>query len=169
MTPGVRRRPGPWWARGVVACAGVLVTTGCSGGPVEIDAPALSAADRAACERLVADLPETLAGLESRETTGDTAYGAAWGDPAIVLTCGVGVPAEFDEFSACTDVSGVGWFVPPEQEEDQDSDVLLTAAGHAPRVSLLVPADRRGAESADALVTISALVEKDLTLEDDCT
>lgn len=169
MATGVRRRPGALRARGVVACAAALLATGCSTGPVEIDAPELSAADRATCERLVADLPDTLAGLETRETTGDTASGAAWGDPAIVLTCGVGVPAEFDEFSACTDVSGVGWFVPPEQEEDQDADVLLTAAGYAPRVSLLVPADRRGAESADALVTVSEIVEKELELEDDCT
>ena len=58
--------------------------------------------------------------------------------------------------------------MPPEQEEDQDADVLLTAVGYSPRVSLLVPADRRGADSADALVTISEIVKKDLTLEDDC-
>lgn len=46
--------------------------------------------------------------------------------------------------------------------------MLLTAVGYSPRVSLLVPADRRGADSADALVTISTVVKKDLTLEDDC-
>ncbi len=146
----------------------MLLATACSAGPVEIDAAELSAADRAACERFVADLPETVARQDPRELSGDTAYGAAWGDPAIVVTCGVGVPAEFDEFSACTDVSGVGWFVPPAQEEDQGADVLLTAVGYSPRVSLLVPAERRGADSADALVTISTVVKNDLTLEDDC-
>ncbi len=146
----------------------MLLATGCSAGPVEIDAAELSPADRTACEQFVADLPDTVAGQDPRELSGDTAYGAAWGDPAIVVTCGVGMPAEFDQFSACTDVSGVGWFVPPEQEEDQGVDVLLTAVGYAPRVSLLVPADRRGADSADALVTISEVVKKDLTLEDDC-
>src|SRR3546814_13080570 len=72
---------------------------------------------------LVAGLPTTLAGLESRELSGDTEYGAAWGDPAIVLTCGVGVPDGFDEFSACTEVSGVGWFVPPEQESSEERRV----------------------------------------------
>jgi hypothetical protein len=146
----------------------VLLTVGCSAGPVEIDAPELSAADSTACEQFVADLPETVAGQDPRELSDDTAYGAAWGDPAIVVTCGVEVPEEFDQFSACTEVSGVGWFVPPEQEEDQDADVLLTAVGYSPRVSLLVPADRRGADSADALVTVSEIVKKDLTLEDDC-
>ena len=148
--------------------AAVLLTAACSAGPVEIDAPEQSATDPAGCARLIAALPGTLAGLEARETTGDTEYGAAWGDPAIVLTCGAGVPDEFDEFSACTDVSGVGWFVPPAQEEDQDADALLTAVGYAPRVSLLVPADRRGGASADALATISDLVKQHLTLEDEC-
>lgn len=145
-----------------------LLTTGCSAGPVEIDAPALSAAARTTCEGFVADLPDTLAGLDARDVTGDTAYGAAWGDPAIVLTCGVGVPEEFDQFSACTEVSGVGWFVPPEQEQDQDSDVVLTAVGYTPRVSLLVPAGQRGAPSADALATLAGLVKRHLALEDEC-
>ncbi len=128
----------------------------------------MSQADQRACRDLVADLPATLAGLESHEITGDTEYGAAWGDPAIVLTCGVAVPAEFDRFSACTEASGVGWFVPPEQEKDQDSDVLLTAVGYAPRVSLFVPADQRGAESAAALADLAGPVRAHLTLEDDC-
>ena len=100
---------------------------------------------------------------------GRVGYGAAWGDPAIVLTCGVGVPAEFDEFSACTEASGVGWFVPPEQEDDQGSDVLLTAVSYSPRVSLFVPADRRGAPSADALATLADPVREHLTLVDECT
>ncbi len=146
----------------------MALATGCSSGPVEIDTPELSATDQQACRAFVDDLPATFAGQETRETSGDTAYGAAWGDPALVVTCGVGVPDGFDEFSACTDVSGVGWFVPPEQEADQDSEALLTAVGYTPRVSLLVPADRRGGPSADALATLSELVKRDLTLVDDC-
>jgi len=169
VTPAVRRRrPGSPWTRGVVACAAVLLATGCSTGPVEIDAPDLSAADQRTCREFVADLPATLAGLDERELSGDTEYGAAWGDPAIVLTCGVDVPPEFDEFSACTQASGVGWFVPPEQEADQDADVLLTAVGYLPRVSLLVPADQRGAPSAAALAALAEPVREHLTLRDEC-
>ncbi len=169
MAPAVRRRrPGSPRTRGAVACAIALLVTGCSAGPVEIDAPELSAADQRTCSDLVAALPATLAGLDSREVSGDTAYGAAWGDPAIVLTCGVGVPAGFDQFSACTDVSGVGWFVPPEQEADQSADVLLTAVGYAPRVSLLIPSSQRGAPSAAALATLAKPVREHLALRDDC-
>ena len=173
LTTGRRRRPGSPRIRGVVVCAALVAVapllTACSTGPVEIDSGDLSPADQRACRDLVADLPTTLAGLETRELSGDTEYGAAWGDPAIVLTCGVGVPAEFDEFSACTEASGVGWFVPPEQEDAQGSDVLLTAVSYSPRVSLFVPADRRGAPSADALATLAAPVRQHLTLVDECT
>ena len=172
-TTGRRRRPGSLRIRGVVACAALVAAapllTACSAGSVEIDAGEMSPADQRACRDLVAGLPTTLAGLEARELSGDTEYGAAWGDPAIVLTCGVGVPDGFDEFSACTEASGVGWFVPPEQEKDQDSDVLLTAVSYSPRVSLFVPADRRGAPSADALATLAAPVRQHLTLVDECT
>ena len=171
-TTGRRRRPGSPRIRGVVACtalaAAAPLLTACSAGPVEIDAGRLQPADQRACRDLVADLPATLAGLDARELSGDTEYGAAWGDPAIVLTCGVGVPEEFDEFSACTEVSGVGWFVPPEQEKEQDSDVLLTAVGYTPLVSLLVPADQRGAPSADALAALARPVREHLTLRDEC-
>jgi hypothetical protein len=171
-TTGRPRRPGSPRIRGVVACAALLAATqlmtACSSGPAEIDAPEMSTADQRSCRDLVAALPATLAGLEAHEVTGDTEYGAAWGDPAIVLTCGVGVPEEFDRFSACTEVSGVGWFVPPEQEQDQDSDVLLTAVGYTPRVSLFVPADQRGAPSAGALAALASPVRQHLTLQDDC-
>ena len=135
---------------------------------MEIDAPTLSAADAQACRDFVADLPATLGGEDQVETTGDTAYGAAWGDPAIVLTCGVGVPDEFNQGSACLLVSKVGWFVPPEQEADQDADVLLTAVGYSPRISLLVPADDRGSTSAAALADLAGPVKRGLDLTNDC-
>jgi hypothetical protein len=45
---------------------------------------------------------------------------------------------------------------------------VLTAVGYAPRVSLRVPAEQRGAPSADALATLAGLVKQHLTLENDC-
>ena len=91
--------------RGAVACAVVLLVAGCGDEPPEIDAPDLSAADASACRDLVAALPDELAGQERVDVTGDTEYGAAWGDPAIVLTCGVGRPDDFTDISTCA--SGV--------------------------------------------------------------
>ncbi|GAA1163313.1 DUF3515 domain-containing protein [Nocardioides aquiterrae] len=147
--------------RGVVACAAVvLLATGCSHGPPEIDAPDLSAADAATCRDFVNALPETLGGHEPAATTGDTVYGAAWGDPAIVLTCGVG-PVDLTEVPPCTVVNGVGWVV-----QETDGRTTLTADGYRPRVRLVVPDDY---EQPAGLVTgLAPLVKKYLRLEERC-
>jgi hypothetical protein len=125
-----------------------LTAAGCSAGPVEIDAPRLSAADARACRDLVAALPRTLAGQPRRDLSGDTAYGAAWGDPAIVLTCGWGVPSGFGEASTCIQVDRTGWYVPDEVidemlRDNQDVDVAMTEMNYRPRVHVLLPADYR--------------------------
>ena len=146
--------------RGVVACAVLLLATACSDGPPEIDAPDLSAADASTCRDFVGALPEALGGHEPVEATGDTAYGAAWGDPAIVLTCGVGA-VDLTDVPPCTVVNGVGWVV-----QEGDGRTVLTADGYRPRVRLVVPDDY---EQPAGLVTgLAPLVKKYLRLEDRC-
>jgi hypothetical protein len=164
--------------RGVVASAAVLALsyaalTACSAGPVEIDAPDLADADAAACERFVDDLPETLAGEDRRETSGDTAYGAAWGDPAIVVTCGVDEPADFDDTATCVQVDSAGWFVPDDVLEaasngDQDVDVTATELNHRPRVELRLPADYRPDGFTNATGALTKLIERDLEKTSRC-
>jgi uncharacterized protein DUF3515 len=151
--------------RGVVACAVTLAATlaGCGGpGPVAVDAPVTSGGDRAACTAFLAALPQRLAGQERRPVTPDDAPVAAWGDPAITVTCGVGPPAGFDRFSACQVADGVGWFVPPAQVDDQDADATLTAAGYRPRVALHLPADYRPEGAAAAVTGLSGPVKRHL-------
>ena len=135
---------------------------------MRVEAEALGGAGRTACEAFLDAVPDELAGESRREVVGDTSLGRAWGDPALVLTCGAGDPPEFDRFSSCLEVNGVGWFAPPSQDEDQESDVLLTAVGHRPRVSLLVPAERRGEGVAAALTALAGPVEDHLELVDEC-
>ena len=111
------RRLGPSTDRGVVASgatAVVLALAGCSSTPT-IDDVELSDADRAACEALVADLPDTLAGLDRRDVEPADALGAAWGDPAYVLTCGVPEPGGYEPTAECNVIDGVGWYVPDDQ------------------------------------------------------
>ena len=69
----------------------LLLLTGC-GGPVEVDVPDLDAADAAACEAFADDLPDTLGDEERVDVEPADAPAAAYGDPAIVVTCGVGQP-----------------------------------------------------------------------------
>ncbi|MCW2753511.1 MAG: hypothetical protein JWQ32_922 [Marmoricola sp.] len=137
------RRPSPARAAGVAVSAVLLLGVGaCGDGAVHVDGFDSSAADRAACATLIASVPANV-GNQRRHTTSGSPYAAAWGDPAIVLRCGVGTPAEFTRFSACQRVNGVDWFAPDRMFTDQSSDVLLTTIGRSPRVEVLVPARYR--------------------------
>ena len=136
--------------RGVVAsgaAAVVLALGGCSSTPT-IDDVELSAADLAACESLVADLPDTLAGLDRRDVEPDDALGAAWGDPAYVLSCGVPEPGDYEPTAECNVIDGVGWYVPQAQLTDQGEEATPIALSLAPYVEVVVPADYR-AEGID--------------------
>ncbi len=69
--------------------------------------------------------------------------GAAWGDPPIVLRCGVGTPPDYELFSACQRVAGVDWYAPEDQIADQGTEVVLTTIGRSPAVEVTVPAELR--------------------------
>ena len=164
--------------RGVVASAlGTVLATvlatglaGCSSGTaaVPVEAPDLPAAAAATCRELVADAPDTLAGLASRPVTPHDAPAAAWGDPAIVLTCGAEVPREFTRFSSCVQADGVGWFVPQAQQLDQSADVTWTAVGYRPVVAVHVPADYRPEGAAAVIAELAAPVRAHLRLVRPC-
>ncbi|WP_345525028.1 DUF3515 domain-containing protein [Nocardioides endophyticus] len=146
--------------RGAVACAVLLLATGCSSTPPEIDGPDLPAAQDAACRALVAALPDTLVGEKAVEVTGATAYGAAWGDPAIVLTCGV-VAVDISDVPQCVEADGIGWLVSDEDAEG-DRDATFTADGYRPRVRLEVPEDYLPEQGASALAELAAPLKQHL-------
>ncbi|GAB3769552.1 hypothetical protein GCM10027600_24570 [Nocardioides ginsengisegetis] len=164
------RRPVSLRTRGAVASALLVLAAGCSsgGGDVEVDGPSLGADDAAACDRLVAALPDTLAEQDRRTVTPADAPGAAWGDPAITLTCGVDVPKGFDEFSSCEVANGVGWYVDPATIDDQSADVTLTAVGYRPIVRVEVPADYRPSGSAAVIAELAGPVRRSLELVKPC-
>lgn len=152
--------------RGVVACAALLLTGGCSGGPPEINAPELSEAQAQTCRNLVAALPATLAGEKAVEVTGETEYGAAWGDPALVLTCGVD-RMDLTDLPPCVEVEGVGWLVPADASEG-DRDATFTADGYRPRVQLEVPEEYLPERGAAALVELAGPVKRHLERVERC-
>lgn len=138
------RRLGSARSRGVVASAlACLLLPGCSSGAIEIDGADLSPSDRAACEALVADLPQSLAGQDRVDVEPGDALGAAWGDPAYVLTCGVPQPSGYEPTAECNVITGVGWYVPDDQLTDQGEDATPIALSLEPYVEVLVPADYR--------------------------
>jgi hypothetical protein len=134
----------------------------CSPGKVEIKGHDLSDADRASCEALVADLPKTLGGELRRSVDPDGALGAAWGDPAYVLTCGVPAPADYEATAECSDVKGVGWYVTDDQASDLRVDVTPIALSRSPYVELLVPSRYRTDGIDQALAELAPLLKEHL-------
>jgi hypothetical protein len=126
---------------GAVACLGVLAAglAGCGAGKVTVDSPALHGADASACRALVNALPDTVSDQPRRPVDPPDAFAAAWGDPAIVLRCGVPKPAGFDEFSTCQVTNGVGWFIPENQITGAPEDIVMTTVGRAQNVEVRIP------------------------------
>jgi hypothetical protein len=121
----------------------VILLGGCSSepGPVEVDAPLPAAADRAACHDLLDALPENVADQPLRPVEPQGAWAAAWGDPAIVLTCGGSAPEGFRRTSSCTTVNGVDWFIPEEQLETTEAvDLTMTTVHRDQFVQVRMPA-----------------------------
>ena len=136
----MRRRP-PLRSVGAVVCAAtLLLATGCSG-PVPVDAPALSGADARACRALVAALPDHVDDLARDEVDTGDGFGAAWGDPAIELRCGVPVPKGFDQFATCQVTNGVAWYIPESQQTGRPGPVTMTTVGRAQNVEVRIPED----------------------------
>jgi hypothetical protein len=162
------RRLGPRRVRGVAVSGLLLALAGCADGPVSIPATDAGPAAAAVCEQFLADVPSVLAGERKRALVRNGALGAAWGDPAIVLTCGGELPDGFDRFSQCVEANGVGWFVPADAEKDQSATAVLTAAGYRPLVQVSVPGDYRPEGVASVMAQLAAPVEEHLKLVDRC-
>jgi hypothetical protein len=107
------------------------------------------------CARLIAALPDSLDGHERRETRPRPDATAAWGDPPIVLRCGVGVPAAYRPTSQLFTVNGVDWF-----SEELSAGYLFTTIGRRPGVELSVPDDYR--PEINPLADLSVVLAREL-------
>jgi len=141
----------------------VSLVAGC--GAVEVRPTGATGADRSACERLVDDLPHRVSEQPRRETSGSS-LGAAWGDPAIVLRCGVGTPGSYEPFSPCQRVNGVDWYVPEGLIADQGADVVLTTIGRAPSIEVVVPAEYRPPDAV--MVDLAGVIKERTEIVEKC-
>jgi hypothetical protein len=156
---------------GVVVSALLLVATlgACGGdGRVSVHPFHVAAADRVGCQKLLAAVPDTVDDQARRDVNG-SAYAAAWGDPAIVLRCGVGKPEGFDKFSRCQRADGVDWFVPEAVISDLEADAVMTTVGRSPAIEVVLPAHYRPAGSAAAMVDLAPLVKAHTTVREKCS
>lgn len=143
------------------ALLGVLLS-GCGQDAVRIDATP-DPADQKTCRELLDALPAQVADQPSRTVEPDGAWGAAWGDPAIVLTCGVEPPHGFRRTSSCTTVDGVDWFLPEKQlEATEPRELTMTTVNRAVYVEVRMPPDYwpPATTLADVSTVIRRTVEK---------
>lgn len=127
--------------------AGVVVLLGAGlgaalTGEVHVRDTGATGATEAACRSLVAALPSRVSDQQRVPVSGSR-LGAAWGDPAIVLRCGVGRPRDYDPTTGCQTADGLDWYVPAQGMNDQSVDVVMTTIGRAPAVEVTVPARYR--------------------------
>jgi hypothetical protein len=103
-------------------------------------APPNGAANAATCATLIGALPVPLTGLGSRavHTTPDSPFVVAWGEPPIVLSCGVNRPAGLVPGAAdyVQLVNGVPFWV----DHNPDGSISWTAIDRAPYIKIDVPA-----------------------------
>lgn len=141
-----------------VAGLGLAVLAGC-GGTLDVDTYPTVEGTEVDCKALLADVPRTVADRQAREVTDRIA--AAWGDPPIVLRCGVEDPESLKPTSQCFDVNGVGWLA-----ETVADGHLFTTIGRAFNVSVEVPDAYDPA--ADALADVSTAIKKHVPDEQPC-
>ncbi len=105
---------------------------------LEVPVPPVTPETDAACPAFMTDLPIELAGLASRRVLSDTPYAYAWGEPPVVLRCGVERPAGFVRGGPpLIQLNGVQWFV-----DDSDPDrYVWTAVDRPVYVELTLPAE----------------------------
>jgi Protein of unknown function (DUF3515) len=126
---------------GVVGAATVTIAGGVlaflairANGPVQIALPHPAAAQSATCGDLSGRLPARLDGRGERPTRPSSPLVHAWGDPAIVLFCGVDRPPELTATSELTTVNGVSWL-----PVEEGGSWRLTAIGRSAYVQVVVP------------------------------
>jgi Protein of unknown function (DUF3515) len=104
--------------------------------PIWVPAPPANPAADAPCTKLLGALPITLAGLPGRPAQSSSTYVVAWGDPAVVLRCGVPRPSALRPGSADLDIgiNGVLWLA------DRHHDATVwTTVDRAAYIEVTVP------------------------------
>ncbi|MGA0208635.1 MAG: hypothetical protein ACO3YU_02620 [Candidatus Nanopelagicales bacterium] len=129
-----------------VSAASLLVAslTSCSR-PVAVQAPTLGPG----CESIMAAAPIRLLGELQRETSPRNAAAIAWGDPPIVLVCGVARSTLPD--AQVIAVDGVEWIA-----ESTDAGTVFTTLVGDPVLQVRVPVDYR--PEIDALAEITSVL-----------
>ncbi|MBQ0827974.1 DUF3515 domain-containing protein [Streptomyces tagetis] len=108
------------------------------------------------CQNLDLALPPTVDGLKRADPSPASKLTAGWGNPVIILRCGVERPAEMDDPAADgVEVDGVGW----QLLERDDGAFRFTTTLREAYVEVTVPKERAEGGMAP-LVDLAPAVKK---------
>jgi len=117
-------------SRRLAAVAGAIaLAAGLAGCSTTVHLEPAADANDPACANVSVLLPDTVGGYERVWT--DAQATGAWGDPTVVLRCGVEPPAPSD--LVCTTLGGVDWLVLEQEEERQ----RLVTYGREPAIEVI--------------------------------
>jgi hypothetical protein len=102
--------------------------------PVQVP-PVTPEAD-ASCPAVMAGLPLELVGETSRRVDSDSPYAYAWGDPPVVLVCGVDRPEGWVVGVSAIQINGVQWFV----DDSAPDTTVWTTVDRPVHIEMQVPA-----------------------------
>jgi hypothetical protein len=118
---------------------------------LDVPTSAPSAAADAACPALMRILPSTLEDQAGRKVRSRSPYVRAWGDPAVVLVCGVDAPPGYHVGSSLIQINQVQWYV----DTSRPDTVLWTAVDRPVFVQVRVPASTDSASVTDLTAPIA--------------
>jgi uncharacterized protein DUF3515 len=160
LPPGTRA---PSLAPVVLALALAACTSG--GGSPEVAVPSPDGDAARACRSLSEALPRRVDEQEREALDQDTPYAAVWGDPAIVLRCGVRRPVlltpgsdSYDPTADAVDVNGVPWLM-----EEETDGIRFTTTERTMFVEVTVPDDY--APEVNPLADLAGAVDEHIPLD----
>lgn len=143
---------------GLPALVLLIATAGCSSADDSASAavPSPGAEVSVLCRNLDKALPAEVDGRDRRDPAPASALTAGWGDPAIILRCGVPRPAEMDDEEADgVEVDGVGWLL----QKRQDGSFRFTTTLRKAYVEVSIPKERTE-DGMAPLVDVAPAVKK---------
>jgi hypothetical protein len=150
---------------GLPALALSLITVaGCSSADdsASLVVPSPDATAAELCQNLDGVLPKKVDGLGRRDPEPASALTAGWGNPAIILRCGVERPPKMvdpkvaegtDPDAVAGGVNGVDWLM----EKTDGGGYRFTTAGRRAYVEVTVP---KGTDSSSVLIDLASAVKK---------
>ncbi|CQR61556.1 DUF3515 domain-containing protein [Streptomyces leeuwenhoekii] len=136
----------------------LLAAAGCSSadGSASAAVPSPGADATRLCRNLDAELPSKVDGLSREDPEPRSALTAGWGNPVIILRCGVPRPAEMSDPEADgVEVDGVGWLL----QKRKDGSFRFTTTLRKAYAEVTLPKERAG-DGLAPLVDLAPAVKK---------